>query len=49
MLEKGLVSGQVLTGSLMVLSFLVFAVGGTLYSGRAILSWPVGQTRSFLY
>jgi hypothetical protein len=49
LLENGLDSGQILTGSLLVLSFIVFAVGATLYSGRAILSWPVGQTRSYLF
>jgi hypothetical protein len=48
MLEKGLDSGQILTGSLLVLSFIIFAVGASMYSGRAILSWPVGQTRGYL-
>jgi len=49
MLEKGQVYEQVLTGSLLVLSFVIFAVGGTLYAGRAILNWPVGQTRNYLF
>jgi len=35
---------QVVTGWLLILSGLVFATGGTLYTGRAIWKWPAGST-----
>lgn len=34
--------------SLMVLGFVVFGVGGILYTGRAIWQWPAGQTARYL-
>jgi len=39
---------QLTTGLLLVLSALLFVVGGILYTGRAIWKWPVGQTHRFL-
>ena len=34
--------------SLLILSFVVFAVGGILYTGRAMWKWPAGQTPRYL-
>lgn len=48
MLSYDLVFEKVVTGSLLVLSMLVFAVGGMLYTGRAIWKWPAGSTPTFL-
>jgi hypothetical protein len=39
---------QLITGILLVFSGFVFAVGGILYTGRAIWKWPAGQTHRFL-
>jgi hypothetical protein len=35
--------------SLLILSFVVFTVGGILYTGRAIWKWPAGQTSRYLF
>jgi hypothetical protein len=35
--------------SLLILCFVIFTVGGILYTGRAIWNWPVGQTARYLY
>jgi hypothetical protein len=48
MLSNDLVFEQIVTGSLLVLSMLVFAVGGILYTGRAIWKWPAGSRSTFL-
>jgi hypothetical protein len=45
---KGLFSEQVVAGSLLSLSFVIFAVGGILYTGRAIWKWPAGETPGYL-
>jgi hypothetical protein len=45
---KGLVSGQGVAGSLLVLSFVIFAAGGILYTGRAVWKWPAGETSGYL-
>jgi hypothetical protein len=37
-----------ITASLMILGFVVFGVGGILYTGRAIWKWPAGQTARYL-
>lgn len=34
--------------SLMILGFVVFGVGGILYTGRAMWQWPAGQTPRYL-
>ncbi|MCB9437343.1 MAG: hypothetical protein H6673_10185 [Anaerolineales bacterium] len=33
---------------LMILGFVVFTVGGILYTGRAIWTWPIAQTPRYL-
>ncbi|MEZ4770192.1 MAG: hypothetical protein R2844_17420 [Caldilineales bacterium] len=37
-----------LAGFLLIGCFLVFVVGGLLYTGRAILKWPAAQTDTYL-
>ena len=37
-----------IAGGLLILSGLVFAVGGILYAGRAFLKWPVAETSGYL-
>jgi len=39
---------QAATGWLLILSGLIFIVGGMLYTGRAIWQWPAGKTHSYL-
>lgn len=34
---------------LMIACGLIFVVGGTLFTGRAIWKWPIGQTPGYLY
>ncbi len=34
--------------SLLILGFVVFGVGGILYTGRAMWKWPAGQTPRYL-
>lgn len=41
-------SDRSIAASLLILSFMVFAVGGVLYTGRAIWKWPVGETAGYL-
>jgi hypothetical protein len=41
-------SERSIAASLLVLSFVVFSVGGILYTGRAIWKWPAGQTTRYL-
>lgn len=36
------------TASLMIFGFVVFGVGGMLYTGRAIWEWPAAQTARYL-
>lgn len=48
MAAKGLLSEQMVAGWLLVLSGLIFFVGGMLYTGRAIWKWPIGQTQRYL-
>ena len=48
MAANGLISGQLVAGWLLILSSLIFIVGGMLYTGRAIWKWPVGQTHRYL-
>ncbi len=36
------------TASLLILCFVLFAVGGVLFSGRAFLKWPIEETSSHL-
>ena len=45
---KSLISEQIASGWLLILSALIFLVGGMLYTGRAIWKWPVGQTHLYL-
>jgi hypothetical protein len=45
---KSVFSEQLVTGWLLILSGLIFAIGGTLYSGRAILKWPVSHNPAYL-
>lgn len=37
-----------LAGGLLIGCFLIFAVGGLLYTGRAIWKWPAAQTGTYL-
>jgi hypothetical protein len=39
---------QIVAGTLLILSGLIFAVGGTLYAGRTIWKWPAGETTGYL-
>lgn len=38
-----------LAASLLIVCGIVFAVGGFLYTGRAIWKWPAGQTSAYLH
>jgi hypothetical protein len=46
-LDQGL-SERSGTASLMILGFVVFGMGGILFTGRAIWQWPAGQTPCYL-
>jgi hypothetical protein len=48
MVVKELPSEQIVAGWLLIASFLIFCVGGMLYTGRAIWNWTVGQTHTYL-
>jgi hypothetical protein len=48
MVAQNFTSIQVAAGWLLLLSGLIFMVGGMLYAGRAIWNWPAGQTRRYL-
>jgi hypothetical protein len=41
-------SEQQMAAWLLILSGLIFSVGGVLYAGRAILKWPAGETAGYL-
>ncbi len=41
-------STRTASASLLVLSFIVFGVGGVLYSGRAFLNWRIEETSAHL-
>lgn len=43
-----LLSEQVAAGFLLILSSLVFVVGGKLYTGRVIWKWQVGEKSAYL-
>ncbi len=42
-------SERSVSASLLIMGFLIFTVGGFLYTGRAIWKLPVGQTLLYLY
>jgi hypothetical protein len=48
MVARSLISEQVASGWLLILSGLIFTVGGILYTGRAIWKWPVAGTPVYL-
>jgi hypothetical protein len=48
MVGKDLFSEQVVAGSLLILSGVIFTVGGILYTGRAIWKWPAGESLGYL-
>jgi len=48
MVAKDLLSEQVVTGWLLISSVVIFLIGATLYTGRAIWKWPTGQTHRYL-
>jgi hypothetical protein len=48
MFIKGVFSDQIISGWLLILSAIIFCVGGMLYTGRAIWKWPSGQTHVYL-
>jgi hypothetical protein len=41
-------SEQQIAGGLLILSGLVFCVGGILYMGRAMLKWPAAESSGYL-
>jgi hypothetical protein len=45
---NGLLSERHIAAILLIVCFLIFAVGGVLFTGRAIWKWPVGQTPRYL-
>ena len=38
------ISTRTITGSLLILSLIVFGFGGMLFTGRAFWSWPIGNS-----
>lgn len=46
---NNLTTQQMVSGWLLILSGIIFVVGGLLYTGRAILKWPAAQSQSYLY
>lgn len=48
MVVKDFFSEPIAAGGLLILSGLIFCVGGTLYAGRAIWKWPVQQPRRYI-
>lgn len=46
---QDLISEQVVSGWLLILSALIFLPAGMLYTGRAIWQWPRAQTQGYLY
>jgi hypothetical protein len=49
MVEKSLVSVQVVAGWLLILSGITFLPAGMLFTGRAIWKWPAAQSQSYLF
>jgi hypothetical protein len=49
MVGKSMISEQVVTAWLLILSGIIFLPGGLLYTGRAILKWPTAQAQSYLF
>ena len=47
MIRQG-VSERTVAADLLVLSFMVFTVGGVLYTGRAMLNWQIEDMASYL-
>jgi len=45
---KDIPAQQVVSAWLLILSFPIFAVGGILYTGRAIWKWPAAGSPAFL-
>ncbi len=41
-------SARTIAASLLILSFVVFGVGGVLFAGRAFLKWQIEETSSYL-
>lgn len=48
MTEQGLLTERQSAASLLILCFVVFTVGGVLFTGRTIWKWPVGETAIYL-
>jgi hypothetical protein len=46
---KNLISEQIVSGWLLILSGILFLPGGLLYGGRAIWNWPAAHSQSSLY
>jgi len=46
---KDLASQQFVAGWLLILGGVIFVPGGILYTGRAMLKWPLAQSQSYLY
>ena len=44
----GTLSERQVTAILLILCFVVFAVGGILFTGRALLKWPAAESPSYL-
>lgn len=44
-----LLSERSMAACLLILGSVVFGVGGYLYTGRAILKWPIGETAGYLH
>src|SRR5215216_5077216 len=44
----GPLSDRQITAILLLLCFVVFAVGGILFTGRAILKWPAAESPTYL-
>jgi hypothetical protein len=45
---QGLVSRYQIPAILLIGSFIIFTVGGILFTGRTMWKWPVGQTPEYL-
>lgn len=48
MAEQSLLAERQSAASLLIFCFVVFTVGGILYTGRAIWKWPVSETIGYL-
>lgn len=49
MVGKAVLSEQVVTGWLLIISFIIFLPAGLLYTGRAIWKWPSAQSQAYLF